>query len=265
MSKSVKIIVIFTAALLIMLAAVQVYGDEVTKKFEAKKRVTVNTVSGDCIVEKSETNEITATFIQHTRPDGAMKPKFTESSSVLELEEIIRGSSSGDSRWIVRVPEGTKIEFTTASGSFSVEDMTGDFKVNTASGNIDITNCSGVFDINTASGDIDASGITIEDDAVFGTASGTVRVDLAETPEYDIRVGSASGKAILMYNGHEIKGNFEFSYRPGKGHIECPYDFDDEEEYYNGDQVYIRKSFVRGSDVPFVHIGTASGRAVLKK
>lgn len=252
-------------AVMLVLFACTVFAEETTRTFEAKKRVEINTVSGDCLIEKGPAGEITATFVQHTRPKGAMKPKFNERSSVLELREVINGSSSGDSRWIVVVPEGTEIEYTTASGSFEVENMNGDFKVNTASGNIDINNCSGAFDINTASGDINATAIVIEDDAVFGTASGTVKVDLAETPEYDIRVGSASGKAILMYNGHEIKGNFEFSYRPGKGRIESPYDFDEEEEYYNGGQIYVRKSFVRGSDSPLVHIGTASGRAVLKK
>ncbi|MEW5925407.1 MAG: DUF4097 family beta strand repeat-containing protein [Candidatus Zixiibacteriota bacterium] len=253
------------AVLLLVLCESAVFGEETTQTFEAKKSVLINTVSGNCIIEKGPADEITATFVQHTRPKGAMRPRFHESSSVLELKEVIEGSSSGDSKWLVRVPEGTEIEYTTASGSFEVADMMGDFKVNTASGNIYIDNCSGVFDVNTASGDISATGIIIEDDAVFGTASGTVRVDLAETPEYDIRIGSASGRAILMYNGHEIKGNFEFSYRPGKGHIESPYDFDEEEEYHNGNQVYIKKSFVRGSDSPLIHIGTASGKAVLKK
>ena len=267
MSKSAKFSVVLSLMILFMVlfSAMNVFGDEITKVFEAKKRVDINTVSGDCIIKKGEAGEIVATFIQHTRPKGAMKPKFTERSSVLKLKEVIKGSSSGDSRWIVYVPEGTEIEFTTASGSFHVEDMNGDFRVNTASGDIEIHDCSGVFDINTASGDIDASGIILEDDAVFGTASGTVRVDLAETPEYDLKIGSASGRAILMYNGHEVKGNFEFSCRPGHGRIKAPYDFDEEEEFYRSGQRYVRKSFVRVDSEPHISIGTASGRAIMEK
>ena len=109
------------------------------------------------------------------------------------------------------------------------------------------------------------TGLEIDANSTLGSASGSVNVKLGKTPKYDLDVGSASGRAVLDYNGNPLVGYFEFEANARTGDIESPIDFDDEETFYKNDQRYVRKWFVEGKDRPEITIGTGSGRAVLKK
>ena len=102
--------------------------------------------------------------------------------------------------------------------------------------------------------------------SAFSSASGDVYVELAETPEHDLELSSASGNSVLNFNGHPIEGQFEFVAKYRKGDIESPIDFDDEETFRRpGDRDrYVRKTFSRG-DKPYISIRTASGEAVLEE
>jgi DUF4097 and DUF4098 domain-containing protein YvlB len=137
--------------------------------------------------------------------------------------------------------------------------------ISTASGEIEISNAKGYFELSCASGEITAKGIKVEEESSFSTASGSVEVILAETSEYDLRLSAASGDVTLDYNGNPVKGYFEFEARKGRGRITCPFDFEDEEEFEQWDQTYVRKSFSKGGNDPEIHLSTASGKIVLKK
>jgi len=158
-----------------------------------------------------------------------------------------------------------EFDLNTASGDITFTHCEGESQLNAASGDIEIEECRGGFDAQVASGDILAVGITLTDRSDFGTASGDVEVQLAASAEYDLVVSTTSGSAMIDFNGNPVKGQFEFTARLRRGRIVAPFDFDSEEEFERWGQDYVRKSFTRGGDSPFIAIETASGRAVLKE
>ena len=310
---------------------------EVNKTFKKKTEVIIQTVSGDCNVEKGKGDKIHVRLTYTFSPE-TFKPEFLERGDTLVLKENFYGSSSGMSEWSVTAPENTKIKFRSASGDFSVkgmkeeisaktasgdiegenirgnfgvrsasgeieiEDIEGTVDIKTASGNVDgvqikgevsiksasgdieirkldgqevelkvasgdieIVDARGVFDIKSASGDIDAKGVEITNESSFKTASGEVYVKLSKSTKFDLTIASASGDAVLDYNGNPVFGYFEFIARADRGRIIAPFRFDKEEEFFEYGQTYMKKWFQRKSDSPKIMIKTASGKAVLKK
>jgi DUF4097 and DUF4098 domain-containing protein YvlB len=157
------------------------------------------------------------------------------------------------------------IDASTASGRIEASGVTGDIEMSTASGEIEISDSKGAFELSCASGEIAAKGITIEGESRFSTASGSVKVVLAATSEYDINLSTASGDVTLDYNGTPVKGYFEFEARKRRGHISSPFSFENEEEYERDGRTYERKSFSVGGKSPSIYLSTASGSIVLKK
>jgi DUF4097 and DUF4098 domain-containing protein YvlB len=184
-------------------------------------------------------------------------------ANLVNLEgDIEISTASGD----IKIEESRgEIELSTASGDIKADGVSGEIDFGAASGDISISDSKGTFDVGCASGDIDVKGVSIEGASEFSVASGSVEVSLAETCGYDLELSSASGNAILDYNGNEVKGFFEFTVHKRRGKIVCPFDFDDEEEFEENDQKYVRKSFSKGGDTPRIELSTASGKAVLKK
>lgn len=278
-------------------------GDNIVREFDAKERVIIKTLSGDCEIKKANTDKITVEVISHVRPGHVFDAIMRDRGSSLKLTEKIRGSSEGPSFWIVTVPEGTEIDFNSTSGGLVVSDISGEFYGNTASGNYELNNCRGRFDLNTASGDyliedcrgefeinsasgnlnirnvvvedksnfssasgrVRARNVVIDDVCNFGSASGDVDVELARSPKEDLNVGSASGDASLDYQGNDLAGYIEMTVKKRGGSIRSDIEFDDEEEFYKHDQLYIRKYATIGDDFPRISVGSATGRAELSR
>lgn len=256
---------------------------ETTRTFDKKESVVLNTIAGDCIIKKGDNDKVEVAVLNKYSPRDSFEPIFRERDHELRLEEKLYGSNSGGCTWIITVPDGTEIDFSsasggmtisnysgeihtsTASGGFELVNCTGYFDMNTASGDYEIENCRGEFNINTASGDIDAYGIIITDKSNFGSASGDVKVHLGATAEYDLSVGSASGRATLDYNGNPLKGFFEFTCKKRGGRVDSPVDFDEEGTFRKHGELYMLKSFAVEGENPFIAIGTSSGRATLKE
>ena len=256
---------------------------QISRTFDAKDLVRINTVSGDCIVKRGEPGKIDVEVIHAMDPDDVYEPEMRERGSSLRLTENIYGSCSGSSVWILTVPEGTRIRFSSASGEFQAEDLMGEFDVSTASGDIEMINCQGELELSSASGDVvvedcegdfqcsSASGrvegidVKLTTTSSFSSASGSVEVVLGSSPDVDLSVSSASGRATLDYNGNTMNGYFELVVREGKGRIVCTVDFDSEESFRRHGQDYIAKAFTRGPGEPEIVVETASGRATLKE
>jgi len=259
-----KVALIVIAAIMLLAVNAAAAGDyAITKKFGTKEVIRVNTISGDCIVRRGVSDEIEVVVINNYTPGDAFEPKFRVHGNTLKLDERINGTTNGNSTWAVSVPEGTQVEFESASGDLSIHGLKGVFVAKMASGNVEIENCRGGFHMNTASGDIDVSGVVIEKKSTFGSASGRVNVELAQSPGHDLQLGSASGRAILGYCGNPIRGYFEFTAKARQGGVVSPFDFDAEEEFHKHGELYLRKTFTKEIGEPHVTIGTASGRAVL--
>ncbi len=256
---------------------------ELIREFDKKELISLKTVSGDCMIKTGDNDKIIVKVTNEYSPRDSFEPSFRERDKTLRMREKIYGSNHGRSMWVITVPEGTEIDFSSASGGMLVEDYTGElrgntasgdyeiincgglFHLNTASGYYEIENCQGEFDIQTASGNIDAQGIIITEESDFGTASGNVRITLGATPEHDLNIGSASGKALLNYGGNKMIGLFELTSKYNSGRIDAPFEFDDVEKFRKHGQRYVMKSFTRETDQPLITIGTASGRASLRE
>ena len=300
--KNLSRLMVLTAAVL-LLAGNSYAGkrEKLNKEFEAKETVDISTTSGDCIILQGSADKILVQVEYSVHPKEAFNPVFKERKSTLKINERWSGSSSGEVIWTITVPENTMIEFSTASGDFSIEDakndvdistasgdvsidgvsgefnvstasgdieaddVSGELDMSTASGDIEIDNSRGLFELSCASGDIQASGITITEESSFSTASGDVEVDLAKTAEYDLDLSAASGDVSLDYNGNEMKGYFELTAKKRWGGISSSVEFDGEEEFERHGRTYVRKNFTAGPKEPQINISTASGEIELKK
>ena len=287
----------------VLLAAGALAGpkQEEVRSFDGIKAIRINTVSGDCVIQRGTGDKVEVEVVWSYRPRDSFEPKFRERDEVLRLSEDMYGSNSGHSTWTLTVPDGIEVRFNSASGGLDIEGLTGEFNAETASGDFRAENCKGTFDLNTASGDIEfrdcegdfqlntasgdvevsdclggfeantasgsvrAEGVALQDASTFSTASGRVMVVLAESAKHDLRVSTASGRATLDYGGNEINGYFEFVCKTRGGRIVSPVDFDDEEQYRRWGDRYVRKWFTKGTDTPQIYIETASGKAVLKE
>ncbi|UCC79283.1 MAG: DUF4097 family beta strand repeat protein, partial [Candidatus Zixiibacteriota bacterium] len=273
-----------SAVVILILTAFSGNDDETAWKFEDIRLIKVKTLSGDCIIEKGKTGEVGVNVVKGYNPRKACRTLVRHDGETLEITEEITGTGSGRSTiWTLYVPDDIEVEFfstsggmkisdvkgkfsgQTASGSYELTNCEGKFAFNTASGDYDIRNCRGMFKISSASGDIDAVGLEVDARSSLASASGNVKVTVGKTPEYDLNVGSASGRAVLDYDGNSLEGYFEFEANARTGDIDSPIDFDDEETFYKNKQRYVRKWFVRGNDKPEITIGTGSGRVALKE
>jgi len=302
MSFKKQVMIVATVALLLAAAGVQARSDhERSETYADIETVKISTVSGDCQVVASTTGKVEVRVAWRIDPEDAFEPKIRQRGGTLRLSERFYGSSRGSSEWTVAVPENVLIRFETASGDLAVEglktsvraetasgeihlmDCSGEFDINTASGDIDTENCHGVFifntasgrvdmddcggefELNTASGDIDVDNLVMNQPCDFSAASGDVRVTLGKTPDHDLSLSTASGRAILNFNGHPIRGHFEFVAKYRSGDIDSPIAFEDEDKFRRHGDRYVRKWFTKETKDPEIYIGTASGRAILRE
>lgn len=302
MSTRIRILAILALAVIFMIPAAHAGKKERLKQtFENIDRIKIETVSGDCVVEKGEGDKVTLTVLATYSPPESFEPEVKARGGTLYLEEQMHGSNSGYSTWILTVPDNIEIDFETASGDLSVSEVDGNFSASTASGDVEIEGssgdyefstasgdirldkCEGVFEISTASGDIrtadckgefklsTASGdiigrkVEISDNSQFSTASGDIQVRLGAASEYDMDLATASGSAMLDLNGFKPKGRFEFTAKVHSGEIDSPFDFDEEKKFERHGDDYVTKAFTKGSDEPLITISTASGEAALRE
>ena len=197
--------------------------------------------------------------------DGDVEIK--SASGDLKAEDIKGGlkmkTASGD--YELKNVSGP-VDIKTASGDIEAERIYGkSISIKGASSDIEVKDSEGVFVIKTASGEIDVEGVVVTGESEFITASGDVRVQLAKSSDFDLTLTSASGDAILDYNGNPIYGYFEFFAKKDDGRIDSPFKFDNEEVIYKYGQEYLKKTLTRKSKTPRIIIKTASGKAGLEE
>jgi len=171
----------------------------VKKSFSAKEALKINLVSGDCKIKKSESNKFDIE-LSYTYPDDCFEFKFEESDDALEVKEKFDGNCRGESKWVITIPEDTKVKFNSASGDLVLSGIKNDVSSNTASGDIKIGNVSGAIKINTASGDIDAMNISGE--LKLNTASGDIKIEKSSS---STSISTASGDVTITGSSKDIK------------------------------------------------------------
>jgi DUF4097 and DUF4098 domain-containing protein YvlB len=199
----------------------------IDKSFDAKKNVRIETTSGDCLIKAGESGKINVHVEYSERAEESFEADIQEKNNSIRIKERWHGRNSGGRvSWTITVPAETEVEFSTASGDLSVENLNnvleastasgdvtienskGDIEVSTASGDIDISDSEGKLDFSTASGDIKSSGLGGELD--FSTASGDIKIRGAEG-SFDLSCASGDVEA----SGIIIDDDSEFSTASG--------------------------------------------------
>lgn len=232
-----------------------------------KKGVKANTASGDIEVQFVEGDiDLSSASGDIEIEDSKGELDINTASGDIKVEsfdgEMDLSTASGRIH-IGNALQGLKAS--SASGDISAHNLAGDIKMSNASGDVTVENAKGSFDLSSASGDVDALSVEITDESDFSSASGDVGVVLLKSTDFDLTLSSASGNAVLDYNGNEIKGFFEFSARVDKGDIISPFAFDKEEVIEKHGKDYDVKSFTKGKASPKIILKTASGKAKLIK
>lgn len=175
---------------------------EIKKTFKDVKEIKIQTVSGDCIIEKGTSSEVTV-VVNYTYDDEDFEAELQQRGDRLYLTENFgRGSFRGESTWRITAPEKTNIDFSTASGNFEVSDLMSTVEASTASGNIRLRNLTGETHVSTASGEIDAA--KLDGNVHLNTASGDVAVAGLSG---ESKLNTASGRIDANDAKGEIKLN----------------------------------------------------------
>ena len=313
----------------------------ISRVFKGKDTIKINTVSGDCVIEKSSDSKIYVD-VTFTFDPKRFIPEFVEGNGTLKIKEEFkgRGSSRGRSLWKIKIPNKLKVIFNSASGDLRISDLSlklksntasGDFKLenlkgkvtlstasgdlklyslkgnliydsasgdlkikkvngsinySTASGDTNASNITGNIDVKTASGDINldkvegemscktASGeIKIVDAIIKGksslkTASGDINLILSKTCNYDLVLSTASGDAVLDYNGNEITGFFTMiTKKSNEDEISAPFNFDNSEIFIKewSKKKMIKKTTKVKGKTPKIKMSSYSGSIIIKK
>jgi len=294
---------IIAGILLSLVLSSAIFAKEIKKQYTGKKEIKIKLVLGSCILLDSKDQNIYV-LLEYTYDDENYTPTFKDKGKKLYLKETFKGEniSDGDSKWTIKIPAGMEVDFESATGDLTVENVSdiqlegssgtgcvsvsnsngefelnsgtgdvdvlktsGEFELNSGTGDVQIKNSKGSFDANSGTGDVYGLEITIEDDAEFNSGTGEAEVKAPMGTDYDLSLNSGTDDAILDMNGLPIEGYFEFTAQNRRGSITSPIKFDREEMFENGDRDKIRKSFTKGKSSPRYFISTGTGKAKLKK
>ncbi len=171
---------------------------------------------------------------------------------------------SGTGEIILSGSEG-EFDLNSGTGDVIVNDSRGNVEASSGTGNVSIDKAKGDFEVSSGTGSVEAAGLSLEDHGEFSSGTGDAEVSLPEGGDYELEISSGTGKAVLECNGAGLDAYVEMSAKKRSGRITSSYDFDEEEEYYRGEDKYVRKSLTKGSGARKIEIRTGTGTAKLKK
>lgn len=170
----------------------------IEKSFEARDKLTINTVSGNCTIHTTESADIHIS-LEASYKNDCFSYDITEKEDKIKITEEFQGNCDGFSNWTITVPPDTEIEFGTASGDIEITGISDEVNAGTASGKIMLTDISDAINAGTASGDIIINKASDEINA--GTASGNIEITNVSD---EINVGTASGNIVILGASDEI-------------------------------------------------------------
>ena len=153
----------------------------------------------------------------------------------------------------------------TGTGEVSIENAEGEFAAKSGTGDVSVEKASGDFEVKSGTGHVDASDLSLESFGEFKSGTGNAKIDLPEGYSYELEVASGTGNATIECGGADLDAKVEMTARKRGGKISSSFDFEDEEEFYRGDDKYVRKWFTKGSGSRTIEVRTGTGRAKLKK
>ena len=275
---------------------------EIQKSFDSKKLIKIKLILGECVIQKSTDKNKIYVDVVYTYNDDDFEARFREKETSLNIQEKLYGQNNdGYSKWTISVPEDIEVDFSSATGGLYIQGTTieidgntgtgdielkdtkgefdlntgtgdvlaenceGEFKLNSGTGRVLVEDCTGEFDVNSGTGDVEGRSIVIEYEAEFNSGTGDAEVSGPKGDDFDLSINSGTDDASLILDGTPLEGYFELSAQARRGSIKCPVDFDDEKEYYDGDNRYVKKSFTKAKETPRYFISTGTGTAILKR
>jgi DUF4097 and DUF4098 domain-containing protein YvlB len=226
-----RLLALLTVVTVLFLAIPPASAKDIEKEesFRGIKSIDIQTVSGDFLIKASDSDEVRVAVKYSVHPSDSFKPEMRKSGSELKIREEWYGSSSGSVSWTLSIPQGTEVEFESASGDLDVESIETMFEASTASGEISMVNIKGEYEVSTASGDI-----TIRDgegEFEVSCASGEINatgldghIDM-ETASGDIEIDESAGTFELScasgdIEAREIDIEGESSFSAASGDVE---------------------------------------------
>jgi DUF4097 and DUF4098 domain-containing protein YvlB len=153
----------------------------------------INSFSGSITVEVGESDTIQVVATKHARSKGSLdkiEVEMREHDGGLLIKT--RKPNSLLNAWVqfeIVVPEDTRLDAHTGSGSVDVRGLGGDVQVDTGSGGVDAIDLGGDVDVHTGSGSINVRGAT--GDVNLDTGSGGINI-IDAAGEIDAHTGSGS-------------------------------------------------------------------------
>ncbi|MCK5146283.1 DUF4097 family beta strand repeat protein [bacterium] len=299
-----KIPRILTVALLLLIVALPLFAQKVEvleKSFKKVDDLKIDLILGDCRIEKSKDSQIHIR-LEYTYDDDDFEARFRERRHRLIVEEKFIGRNPrGYSNWMIQVPNDVEVNYHSATGDIEIVgldieirvetgtgeielmDCSGDFDIHSGTGSLDVHNCKGSFDLHSGTGeviiesckgnfnaqsgtgDVEVKDVEIEYEAEFSSGTGDAEVTGVKGSDFDLRIESGTGDAVLDMGGQPLKGHFKLSCLKRHGRIRSSFKFDDERTVGRGDEAELVKILTRGSRSTQYSISTGTGRAVLKK
>lgn len=166
---------------------------DTTLHFQAGGLLDAEQISGDIVVRGWDRQEIR---VRGWTEKGRVVTELSSSSARIRVEgeRDRRGSrSTGDSRFELTVPVGTRVRARSVSGDVEVGGTRSEVEISSVSGDLGVLDAVGITSASTVSGDVRAE--RISGDLSVRSVSGDVMV---RELEGDARASSVSGELTLM-------------------------------------------------------------------
>jgi hypothetical protein len=202
---------------------------EVEKSFSGISSIDLSTASGDCVIKKGSGDAV-GVDVTYSYDDKDYTPKMEKTGSRLKLEEKFHvNNTRGYSKWVITVPDGLELEFSTGSGNLDISGIKGAMDYNSGSGDAHVENFDGEMKLNSGSGDFHFK--NVKGDVKVNSGSGDHRIENCElsakanTGSGDIEVNDSKGGYKLNTGSGDVgagrltlleRGNFN----TGSGDVE---------------------------------------------
>ncbi len=233
MKRTLGILVLVMIVCSLSSAAFAKKAKVIEKTFDRVETLKVKTVLGDCVIKQGSGSDIQIR-VEYTYDDDEFEVKFKERGGSLSVEEDIDGNDvKGESEWVIVVPKGIEIEFSSATGGLKASGLSGELDASSGTGSIVISGFKGDIEASSGTGDIilsDADGefelssgtgdVTVKDaDGNFDASSGTGDVEISNSKgDFDANSGTGHVEA----SGLALKDFGEFSSGTGNATIDLP-------------------------------------------
>ena len=173
MSRTLTIL-ISIAAILISLAVNA--GESITRSFTGIQNIKLDTSSGDGIISRSDSDQVTVT-LRSTYDEDIFKPIIEQQGSTLRIREKFTSHSHrrGHATWYLAVPDDLDLKFSTGSGDLNIDAVKINLKSSTGSGDVTLKQVTGTVRTSGGSGDVDLEGVKGDVDISGGSGRVVLR------------------------------------------------------------------------------------------